>query len=154
MARPKSATEMTCQNPECKYYLIQEGKDICKQGKNAANHQKFQCGHCGKYSVETANTPLYHRHVPEETLILVGKLLVEKMGNRAISRITGLTTVTVGRILNDIALHAMEFNALMAGKAKIGPVELDEMWTFVKKNKRKLSLAQNAALTKVTLGST
>ena len=53
------------------------------------------------------------------------------MGNRAISCVTGLTLVTISRIIGDIILHADEFNTLMAGKAKVGTVELNEMWTFV-----------------------
>jgi len=52
------------------------------------------------------------------------------------SRVTGLTLVTISRVIGDIILHAAEFNALMAGKAKVGAVELDEMWTFVKKKQK------------------
>ncbi|MEA1894699.1 MAG: hypothetical protein U9N36_05765 [Euryarchaeota archaeon] len=48
------------------------------------------------------------------------------------SRITGLTPVTISRVIDAITLHATGFNALMADKAGVGPVELDEMWTFVK----------------------
>jgi hypothetical protein len=84
---------------------------------------------------ETANTPMCRRYISEEELILIGKLLVEKVGNRAMSRITGLTPVTISRVINAITLYATEFNVLMAGKAGVGQVELDEMWTFVKKQK-------------------
>jgi hypothetical protein len=80
---------------------------------------------------------MYHRHISEENLILVDKLLVEKMGNRAISRVTGFALDTIAGIINDIIHHAAEFNALMAGKAKMGPVELDDIWTFVKKTKER-----------------
>jgi transposase-like protein len=154
MVRPRSDHGMACQNPKCKFYLESDRKDVRKQGLNAAGHQRFQCLYCGRYFVETANTPLYCRKIPESMLILVGKLLIEKTGNRAISRITGLTQVTVGRVLNDIALHAREFNEFMAGKAKVGQTELDEMWTFVKKNKRTLTPEQNQAISKAMLGST
>ena len=109
--------------------------------------------HCKKFFVETINTPMYHRHISEEDLILVGKLLVEKMGNRPISRVTGFALETVARIIDAIILHAAEFNALMAGKAKVGPVELDEMWTFVKKNKRTLTLKQETQISKAMHGS-
>ncbi len=133
MSRPRTQNNAVCPNPDCKYYLNAEGKDIRKQGKNSAGHQRFQCMHCKTFFVETSNTPMYRRHISEEQLTLIGKLLVEKMGNRVISRVTGLTLVTISRVIGDIILHAAEFNALMAGKAKVGAVELDEMWTFVKK---------------------
>jgi transposase-like protein len=151
--RPRNLNNMVCQNPYCRFYQIIQGKDIRKQGKNSAGHQRFQCGHCKSYCVNTANTPLYHRHVSEKTLILLGKMLIEKMGNRAISRVLGLTRVTVARLITNITLHALEFNALMIKKVKVGPVELDEMWDFIKKNKRMWTPAEIAAISKVTSGS-
>ena len=95
---------------------------------------------------------MYHRHISEDQLILIGKLLIEKMGNRAISRVTGLTLKTVSLVINDITLHALEFNALMVGKAKVGQVELDEMWSFVKKNKRRWTREQLRQISKVMPG--
>ena len=95
---------------------------------------------------------MYHRHISEEDLILIGKLLVEKMGNRPISRVTGFALDTIAGIINDIILHAAEFNSLMTGKAKVGPVELDEMWTFVKKNKRTLTMEQEIQISKAMHG--
>jgi len=97
---------------------------------------------------------MYRRHISEEQLILIGKLLVEKMGNRAISRVTDLTLVTISRVIGDIILHAAEFNALMAGKAKVGAVELDEMWTFVKKNKKMWTKEQKTQISKAMHGFT
>ena len=133
MSRPRSPNDFVCQNPECQYFQTVPGKDVRKQGFNSANHQRYQCMHCKGYFVETANTPMYHRHISEDQLILIGKLLIEKMGNRAISRVTGLALKTVSLVISDITLHAFEFIALMVGKAKVGQFELDEMWSFVKK---------------------
>jgi len=70
------------------------------------------------------------------------------MGNRPISRVTGFALDTIAGIINDIILHAAEFNELMKGKAKVGPVELDEMWSFVKKNKRMLTPEQETQISK------
>jgi len=95
---------------------------------------------------------MYRRHISEEELILIGKLLVEKVGNRAMSRITGLTPVTISRVIDAITLHATGFNALMAGKAGVGPVELDEMWTFVKKNKKMWTKEQQVQISKAMHG--
>jgi len=152
MSRPKEPNDKVCPNPSCEFFKKIEGKDIRKQGWNKAGHQRYQCRHCNKFFVETINTPMYHRHISEEDLILVGKLLVEKMGNRPISRVTGFALDTVRGVINDIILHAAEFNALMIGKAKVGPVELDEMWLFVKKNKRTLTREQEIKISKAMHG--
>ena len=152
MSRPRTPNNAVCPNPDCEYHLLVKGKDIRKQGKNSAGHQRYQCMHCKAFFVETANTPMYRRHISEEELILIGKLLVEKVGNRAMSRITGLTTVTISRVIDAITLHATAFNALMAGKAGVGPVELDEMWTFVKKNKKMWTKEQQIQISKAMHG--
>ena len=127
MSRPRTPNNAVCPNPDCEYHLLVEGKDIRKQGKNSAGHQRFQCMHCKAFFVETANTPMYRRHISEEELILIGKLLVEKVGNRAMSRITGLTPVTISRVIDAITLHATGFNALMAGKVVLVPFPFDNL---------------------------
>ena len=81
-------------------------------------------------------------------ILFFHKPLVEKMGNRPISRVTGFALDTIAGIINDIIQHAAEFNELMKGKAKVGPVELDEMWSFVKKNKRMLTPEQETQISK------
>ena len=43
MARPRSKIDITCQNPECKYFFVESGKDIIKRGKNRAGHQQYYC---------------------------------------------------------------------------------------------------------------
>jgi hypothetical protein len=43
----------------------------------------------------------------------VGTFLLEERGNREIARITGLTKVTVGRIIDPITTYPDEFNDFM-----------------------------------------
>ena len=33
MARPRGKIEVVCQNPRCRYYIKEKGKDIIKSGK-------------------------------------------------------------------------------------------------------------------------
>ena len=154
MARPRSKIDITCQNPKCKYYLKEEGKDIVKRGKNRAGHQQYYCNHCHKWFVETANTPLYHKHLSEEEIINICKLLVEKNGIRSIERITGHHRDTIGRLLEDMAEHAEQMNDYLIENLELTPFECDELWTFIKKSKRKLSTTAQSGLKKVICGYT
>jgi len=154
MARPRSEVKITCQIPTCKYYLKEDKKDILKRGKNKAGHQQYFCNHCHKWFVETVNTPLYHKHMSEEEIITICKHLVEKNGLRSIQRITGHHRDTIGRLVEDLAEHAERANNFLIHDVKLTPIECDELWSFVKKNKRKLSPAAQIALKKVMLGST
>lgn len=46
-----------------------KGKDILKRGKNHAEHQQYFCNHCSKWFVETANMPLYHKHLSKDEIV-------------------------------------------------------------------------------------
>ena len=153
MARPRSKIDITCQNPKCCYYLIEDGKDIVKRGKNRAGHQQYFCNHCKSWFVETANTPLYHKHLPLSEIILICKLLVEKLGIRGIERATGHHRDTICQLLGDLAIHAEAMTQFLSKNVKLTPFEVDELWSTVKKNKRKLSPEAQEQIMKVTSGS-
>lgn len=144
---------MTCQNPRCRFYHKQKGKDLIKRGRNRAGHQQFKCFHCNKVFVETTNTPLFHKHLTEDEITRVCKLLVEKNGIRSIERITGHHRDTVGRLLEDLAEHAQEVNETLIKELGLGQFELDELWTTIKKNRKRLSLTAQVGLKKVMRGS-
>jgi transposase-like protein len=154
MARPRSKIEITCQNRKCRYFLKEQGKDIVKRGKNRAGHQQYYCNHCRTWFVETANTPLYWKHLSEDEIINICKHLVEKNGIRSIERITGHHRDTIGRLLEDLAEHAEQMNDYLIKNVGLTPFECDELWSMVKKNRRKLSVRAQLGLKKVTHGFT
>jgi len=154
MARQRSEINITCQNMKCRYFLKESGKDIVKRGKNRAGHQQYYCNHCHKWFVETANTPLYHKHLSESEIINICKHLLEKNGIRSIERITGHHRDTIGRLLEDMAEHAEQMNDYLIENLGLTPFECDEFWSFVKKNRRRLSPAAQIGLRKVMHGST
>lgn len=107
MAGPNTCEAgVTCQNSECSYYLVEGGKRVVKKGFNSAGHQVYMCRYCHGNFVETVNTPLYYKHLDEKEIELIGKLSNEKMGIRAIERVTGHHRDTVSRIVKDLAGHA------------------------------------------------
>ena len=153
MARPKGKIDTICQNPNCDFYLREEGKDIIKRGKYRTGHQRYYCKHCSTFFMETKGSPLYRKHLSKEQIITICKHLVEKNGIRSIERITGHHRDTIGHLLEDLAEHAEMINELLIVEVDLDEFELDEMWTFVKKNKRKLSQKAQMQLKKVTCGS-
>ena len=154
MARPRSDIDITCQNLKCKYFLKEKGKDIVKRGKNRAGHQQYYCNHCHRWFVETSNTPLYRKQLSESEIISICKHLVEKNGIRSIERITGYHRDTIGRLLEDMAEHAEQMNGHLIENLGLTPFECDELWSMVKKNRRKLSETAKLGLMKGMHGST
>lgn len=136
MVRPRGKINAVCQNEECHFYLKEEDKDIVKRGKYQTGHQRYFCNHCKTFFMETKGTLLYHKHMTKSEIIDICKHLVEKNGIRSIERITGHHRDTIGRLLEDLALHAGMVNSILLHDVKLGQFEVDEMWTFIKKTRK------------------
>src|SRR3989339_2064529 len=139
MARPRGKINVVCQNQDCIFYRREKGKDIVKRGHNTAGHQRYYCNHCNKYLVETKGTPLYQKKLSERKIKAICKELVEKKGIRAVERTLNVHRDTVGNLLKDLAEHALSMTNYMVHDLKLSTYEVDELWTFVKKNKKNLS---------------
>ena len=154
MARPKGKINAVCQNNSCSFFQKEEGKDVVKRGFNRAGTQRYFCNYCQKYFVERSGTPLYRKRLSLRKIKQLCTLLVEKNGVRSISRITKLNKNTVVAWLKDLAEHAEQITAFLVHDLGLRSYEVDELWTTVKKNKRKLSAQALNGLNKVKLGHT
>lgn len=154
MARPRGKTKVVCQNKTCGFFRKETGKDIVKRGFNRAGTQRYFCNHCKKYLVERSGTPLYRKRLSLRKIKQLCALLVEKNGVRSISRITKLNKNTVVAWLEDLAEHAEHLTSFLVHDLSLSTYEVDELWTTVKKNKRKLSAQAMLGLSKVKPGHT
>ena len=134
MARPRSKNKAVCQNQECSFFRKEKGKEITKQGKNYAGHQRFLCIHCKVAFVETKGTPMYNRKLSERKVKAICKELVEKKGIRAVERTMNVHRDTISKLLHDLATHATEMTNHLVHDLGLSTYEVDELWTFVKKN--------------------
>ena len=60
-------------------------------------------------------------------------MLAEKNGFRSIARVTDHHLDTIRAIADAIAKHCKKFNEYFIKELKLTPVEVDEMWSFIKK---------------------
>jgi hypothetical protein len=104
--------------------------------------------------METKGTPLYRKHLTEQQITNICKHLVEKNGIRSIERLTGHHRDTIGTLLEDMAEHASEVNAYFMKDLGLSQCECDEIWTFIKKKKRRLSELARLSLETATATST
>jgi len=152
MARPRLKNRAICQNENCSFFRKEEGKSIIKKGRNYAKHQRFLCKHCDVAFVETKGTPLYRKRLSERKIKQLCKELMEIKGIRAVERTTGINKNTIGSYLSSFAEHAKEMSKYLTKNVGLSAHELDEFWTFVKKNKKKLSPLATKNLQQVTSG--
>ena len=154
MARPKGKINVVCQNKSCDFFRKEKGKDIVKRGFNRAGTQRYFCNHCAKYLVERSGTPLYRKRLSIRKIKQLCTLLVEKNGVRSISRITRLNKNTVVAWLEDLAEHAEQITGFLVHDLGLSTYEVDELWTTVKKNKKRLSAQALNGMDKVKRGHT
>jgi len=143
-----------CLNEDCLDYKIRNSGNITKRGFNAKGKQMFRCKTCGMRFPETKGTIFYKRHLTEEQIILICKLLVEKNGVRPIERIMEIHRDTITSLTRDLATHAREVTDYLINDVDLSQIEVDEMWSFVKKNKKTLSKEMLDQINMVTAGFT
>ena len=154
MARPRGKVKAVCQNKECGFYHREKGKDIIKRGHSSSGTQMYKCLHCEKYLAETKGTPMFRRRLSERKVKQLCELLVEKNGVRSVSRLARLNKNTVVDWMNNLAEHALQITDNLVNNLGLSTYEVDEFWTFVKKNKKTLSLTAQREIAKVMRGRT
>jgi len=146
MARPKIKNKAVCQNEKCEFFRKELGKNITRQGKNYAGHQRFLCKHCNVVFVETKGTPLYQKKLSERKIKQICKELVEKKGIRAVERTLNVHRDTICHLLDDLAEHALSMTNHLVHDLGLSAYEVDEILTFIKKTKKNLSPSAIASL--------
>ena len=128
--------DVACPNKNCRAYNKVGLKNIIRFGIQANGTQRYRCTDCSRTFARTINTPFFHKHLKKKEIIYICKMLSEKTSFRAIARITSHHLDTIRAIADVVAQHCKKFNNYFITELKLSPVEVDEMWSFVKKKKK------------------
>ena len=128
--------DVACPNKECRAFNKIGLKNIIRKGQQRNGTQRYQCTECKRTFARTINTPFFHKHLSKKEIIHICKLLSEKTSFRAIARITSHHLDTIRSIASAIAEHCKKFNEYFVTELNLTPIEVDEMWSFVKKKKK------------------
>lgn len=134
---PKSRIiNVACVNKECKNYrkigtssIVSNGTYSTQSGKV----HKYICRECGRVFCERQSTAFYDIRSPEDKVILSLKLILQGLSLRAVSNVLGVKLDTVRFWLTRSAAHAEQINDALVKQIKVNRVELDELWSFVRK---------------------
>ncbi len=124
-----------CPNETCRCYNKPDLKNIIRSGKQKNGTQRYQCTECKRTFARTLNTPFFRKHLTRKQIIPICKMLAEKTSYRAIARITGHHLDTVRGVADTVGQHCERFNEYFVQELKLDPIEVDEMWSFIKKKK-------------------
>ena len=136
MSRKARKLDVSCPNKICRAYNEVGLRNIIRSGKQANGTQRYKCTDCGRTFARTLNTPFFHKHLKKKEIIRICKLLSEKISFRGIARATDHHRDTICAIADAIAKHCKKFNEYFIKELNLTPIEVDEMWSFVKKKKK------------------
>jgi len=131
--------DVSCPNPLCKLHGKLGMKNIIRSGKKANGTQNYKCTSCSRQFVRTAGTIFYRSRIKAKEAKRIANLLVEKIGIRGIGRVTERNRNTIMLFTDKLAARCKQANEFLLQNVKLSPIEVDELWTFIKKNKRKLN---------------
>ncbi|MBL7184376.1 MAG: helix-turn-helix domain-containing protein [Anaerolineae bacterium] len=113
--------------------------DIVGNGTYTTAHgekrQMYLCQVCKQPFSETAGTPFFNLKTPMRTL----NELAEGLGVRAVARIHHAEPDTVLEWLRKAGQHCEAVSAYMMQELEMSQVQLDELWTFVRKKEKMLN---------------
>ncbi len=149
MPRKRRKLDVFCQNPKCRCYNKKGLKNIVKNGKRENGIQYYRCTECGISFVRTKGTIFYHKRLKKKEVVEICRHLVETNSFRGVARETKHNKNTICSYVDLIAKHCEQANDILIEDVKLGTHEIDEFWSFVKKNKKTLPSNFSQTLSKV-----
>src|SRR3989344_1728994 len=136
--RKPSKLNIACPNKKCRFYGRRFKGNIVKNGFKKNKLRNYKCTFCGKQFVETYGTLMYHKKMKRKEIVRICDLFAEKLSFRAVARATHHKLDTIRNLAENMAAHARQTTEFFLHDLKLNPTEVDEIWTFVKKNKKEL----------------
>ena len=134
--KPRSR-DVVCPNARCKVFGKLGAGTVVSNGTyfvGGARVRKFICRHCGKVFNSRARTPFHWLHTPQRKVLMALKLLVKGLSLRGTAEVLEVKLDTVRNWLRKSAQHSEAVSRLLIRELKLSQVQVDELWTFVKKN--------------------
>jgi IS1 family transposase/transposase-like protein len=135
MRKPKNWGQ-PCPNPDCSHYRLMNRGNISAISTYLSQSGKrriFRCSKCEGTFAETRDTVFFDLRSPEEKVIMALKMLLVKVALSDIGFVLGVTEATVLEWLRRAAQQAHEINAHLLRDLPVTQVQLDEMWSFIRR---------------------
>ena len=134
-----------CPKKSCKYYGQLNKNNISSISfymTESGKRRIFRCSECGEVFYETRDTVFFDLRTAEEKVMMALKMILVKVGLSDISFVLGVKEDTVLRWLGRAYKKAQEINRILLKDLPVTEVQLDEMWSFVKRKISKQGKAE------------
>lgn len=134
---PKSKFDnIACPNPECVDHGRRGAGNIKGNGSYRGQNgiiRKYVCNACKGIFNDRTGTAFYDQRTSEEKVLLGLEMILHGMPLRKVADILHVKLDTVRGWLSQSAEHAEKVNEALVKRINVERVELDELWTFVRK---------------------
>ncbi len=130
-------TNVFCPNKDCKDYGLRNQNNIGTRGMYGKDKTRtlLYCRTCGHRFAETKCTAFFGLHLPGETIQQIIHHAAEGVSVRGTARLLNLDKDTVNRVILRAGEHCALVLSNLLHSLQMTEVQLDELWTFVKKRK-------------------
>jgi transposase-like protein len=128
--------DIACPNRDCEQYGKVDSGNIVGNGTYQTKNgkvRKYICRSCGTVFCDRTNTAFFDLKTKDWLILVALKMIIKGMSLRSIAEILDVKLDTVRSWLKRAAEHSTEVNKVLLKDLNISKVELDELWTFVKK---------------------
>ena len=125
-----------CPNPDCSRYQLMNRSNISAISTYMTQSGKrriFCCNECENSFVKTRDTVFFDLRTPEDKVMMALKMFLFKVGLTDISFVFGVTEETVLMCLSRAVQKAHEINMYLLRELPVTEVQLNEMWSFIKR---------------------
>ena len=136
MPKKRRVLNVVCLNTKCRCYNKKGLRNVVRNGKKSNGTQNYKCVDCGVQFVRTRGTIFYHKKLRKKEVASMCRHLVETNSFRGVARTMQRNKNTICSYVSLIANQCEEVNNFLIHDVKLGTHEIDELWTFVKKNKK------------------
>jgi len=130
--------DISCPNPNCKHHAKKGLGNVVSNGtyrtRSTGKARLFLCRTCGKAFSSRTGTAFFGLRSPKKKVLMGLKLLAEGLGLRGTSRVLEVKLDTIRGWLSTAALHCEQVSNMLLRDLRLSQVQVDELWTFVKKN--------------------
>ncbi len=125
-----------CPRKECPDYgKTGKGNIIIKEKYGKEERYLLKCRTCKHCFSETRDTAFFCLHTPKDEVLRVLAMLPEKGSIRGLARATGHSQNTISSWIKVAGNHCKEVNEYCLKDLKLERVQVDEIWSYIKKRK-------------------
>ena len=123
-----------CPRKDCKNYgKTGGGNIIIKEKYGKEERYLLKCRTCGHCFSETRGTAFFCLHAPREEVLRVLAMLPEKGSIRGLARATHHSQNTISSWMKVAGEHCREVNDYFLQDLQLERVQVDEIWSYIKK---------------------